>query len=125
MVLVKVLMKIGPSSITGMLVMSMASISPSWREVSPAESLRWRAKLLLPRFGLETAVLHPKSIFYIFLGQLSLYSKRRGPEASQGPHKASGRSHGGPCPVALWATGGPPPVFLFFSIVHIFNKKSP
>ena len=35
MVLVKMLMKIGPPMMRGSLVMSMASISPSRREVSP------------------------------------------------------------------------------------------
>jgi hypothetical protein len=37
MVLVKMLMKIDPLSMRGSLVMMMASISPSRREVSPAE----------------------------------------------------------------------------------------
>jgi hypothetical protein len=50
MVLVKMLMKIGPPSMSGTLVMTMASISPSCGEVSPAESLRWRAKVLLLLF---------------------------------------------------------------------------
>jgi hypothetical protein len=66
MVLVKMLMKIGPPSMGGSLVMSMATISPSRREVSPAESLRRRAKVLLPKFRLETAVQHPESLLYIF-----------------------------------------------------------
>jgi hypothetical protein len=50
----------------GSLVMSMASISLSQREVSPAESLRQRAKGLLPKFRLETVALHPKSLLIIF-----------------------------------------------------------
>jgi hypothetical protein len=59
MVLVKMLLKIGPPTLRGSLVMLMASISPSRREVSPTESLRRRAKVLLPRFRLETATLRP------------------------------------------------------------------
>ena len=60
------LMKIGPPTVRGFLVMTMASISPSKRDVSPAESLRQRAKVLLPKFGLETMALHPKSLLLIF-----------------------------------------------------------
>jgi hypothetical protein len=40
MVLVKMLMEIGPLPMRGALVMTMAMISPSRREVSPAEQLR-------------------------------------------------------------------------------------
>jgi hypothetical protein len=61
MVLVKMLMKISPPTMRGSLVMSMAMISPSRREVSPAELLRRRAKVLLPWFRLETAALRPES----------------------------------------------------------------
>jgi hypothetical protein len=66
MVLVKMLMKIGPPMMRALLVMSMASISPSRREVSPAESLRRRAKVLLPRIRLETVVLRPENLLLIF-----------------------------------------------------------
>jgi hypothetical protein len=66
MVLVKMLMEIDPLSMRGSLVMTMASISPSGREVSPAEQLRRSPRLLLPRFRLETAALHPESSLLIF-----------------------------------------------------------
>jgi len=66
MVLVKMLMKIGPPMMRGSLLMLMATISPSRREVSPAESLRRRAKVLLPKFCLETVAHHPESLLYIF-----------------------------------------------------------
>ena len=39
---------------------------PSRREVAPAESLRWRAKVLLRNFCLETVALHPESPLLIF-----------------------------------------------------------
>ena len=64
--LVKMLMEIEPLSMRGSLVMMMASIPPSQREVSPAESLRRRAKVLLPKFRLEKAALHPESLPLIF-----------------------------------------------------------
>ena len=66
MVLVKMLIKIGPPMMRGLLVMTMASIPPSRREVSPTGSLRRRAKVLLPRFHLETAALRPESFLQIF-----------------------------------------------------------
>ena len=44
-----------------LLVMMMTMVSPSGREVPPAESLHRRAKVLLPKFCLETVALHPES----------------------------------------------------------------
>jgi hypothetical protein len=66
MVLLKTLMEIALPKMRGLLVMTMASISSSGREVPPTESLRRRAKVLLPKFRLETAVLHPESPLLIF-----------------------------------------------------------
>ena len=65
MVLVKMLMEIDPLPMRELLVMMMASIPPSQREVSLAEQLRRSPRLVLPRFCLETAVLHPKSSLLI------------------------------------------------------------
>ena len=66
MVLVKMLMEIDPLSVRESLVMTMASIFPSGREVSPAEQLCRSPRLVPPRFRLETAVLRPKSFLMIF-----------------------------------------------------------
>ena len=66
MVLLKRLMKITPPKMGEWLVMVMTMVSPSGREVPPAESHRQRAKVLLPKFCLETASLHPKSPLLIF-----------------------------------------------------------
>ena len=60
MVLVKMLMEIALPKMGECLVMIMTMISPSGREVPLAESLRQRAKVLLPKFRLETAVLRPE-----------------------------------------------------------------
>ena len=49
-----------------LLLMMIMIISPSGREVPPAESLRRRAKVLLPKFHLKTAALHPESPLLIF-----------------------------------------------------------
>ena len=66
MVLLKRMMKITPPKMGEWLVMMMKMISPSEREVPPAESAHRRAKVLLPKFRLETAALHPESPLLIF-----------------------------------------------------------
>ena len=65
MVLVKMLMEIDPLSMRGSMVMTMVTISPSRRDVSPAEQLRRSPRLVLPRFHLKTAALHPESFLMI------------------------------------------------------------
>ena len=67
MVLVKMLMEIDPLPMRGSLVMTMAMISPSWREVSPAEQLRQSPRLVPPRFRLVAAESRPESLIMIFL----------------------------------------------------------
>ena len=62
----KMLMEIDPLSMRRSLVMTMASISPFGREVSPVEQLRRSPRLLLPRFRLEMATLYPESSLLIF-----------------------------------------------------------
>ena len=60
------LMEIALPKMGELLVMTMTMISLSGREVPPAELLRWREKVLLPKFHLETAVLHPVSFLLVF-----------------------------------------------------------
>ena len=93
MVLLKMLMEIGPPTMGRILVMTIDSISPSQREVSSMESPHRRAKVLLPKFRLETATLHPESpILIIFLGQKTLCTRRWALEVGQGPHYPPGRT---------------------------------
>ena len=66
MVLVKMLMKIDPLPMRGSLVMTMAMISPSQREVSPAEQLCRSPRLFPPRFRLVVAESRPESFLIIF-----------------------------------------------------------
>ena len=66
MVLVKMLMEIGPLPMRGALVMTMAMISPSRREVSLAEQLCRSPRLVLPRFCLVAAEFRPVSLLMIF-----------------------------------------------------------
>lgn len=86
MVLLKMLMEIALPKMGELLVMMMTMISPSGREVPPAESLRRRAKVLLPKFRLEAVALHPESIIVNFLGQNHLYTRRWAPEVGLGEH---------------------------------------
>ena len=66
MVLVKMLMEIDPLPMRGSLVMTLVMISPSRREVSPAEQLRKSPRLIPPRFRLVAAEFHPVSLPTIF-----------------------------------------------------------
>ena len=66
MVLVKMLMEIDPLPMRGSLVMTMVTISPSQREVSPAEQLRPSARLVPSRFRLVAAEFLPESLLIIF-----------------------------------------------------------
>ena len=72
------LMEIALPKMGELLVMMMTMISPFGREVPQAESLRWRAKVLLPKFRLEMATLRPKSLLLIFLGQNDQYTRKMG-----------------------------------------------
>ena len=62
MVLVKMLMDVDPLPLIG----SMVMISPSQREVSPAEQPRRSPRLVPPRFRLVAAEFHPVSLPMIF-----------------------------------------------------------
>ena len=66
MVLVKMLMEIDPLPMRGSMMMTMVTISPSRRDVPPAEQLRWSPRLVPPRFRLDMAALRPKSFLMIF-----------------------------------------------------------
>ena len=61
----KMLMEIDPLPMRGSLVMMLVMISPSRREVSPAEQLRRSPRLVLPKFRLEMAALRPESFLLI------------------------------------------------------------
>ena len=66
MVLVKMLMEIDPLPMRGSLVMTLVMISPSRREVSPAEQLCQSPRLIPPRFRLVPAEFRPVSLPTIF-----------------------------------------------------------
>ena len=66
MMLLKMLIEIALPKMKRLLVITVMMISPSGREVPPAESLCRRAKVLLPKFRLETVTLHHESPPFIF-----------------------------------------------------------
>ena len=66
MVLVKMLMEIDPLPMRGSMMMTMVMISPSQRDVSPAEQLRRSPSLVPPRFRLVVAEFLPESLLMIF-----------------------------------------------------------
>ena len=69
----KMLMEIDPLPMKGSLVMTMAMISPSQREVSPAEQLRQSPRLVPPRFRLVAAESRPESLLMIFFSDERLH----------------------------------------------------
>src|SRR3990170_9022883 len=95
MVLLKMLMEIGLPKMKGLLVMTMASISPSGREVPPAESLRRRVKVLLPKFRLETAAHRPESLLYIFFRSNALIYQKMGARSGPGAPRGTRARLGG------------------------------
>ena len=66
MVLVKMWMEIDPLLMRGLMEMTMAVISPSRRDVSPAEQLRQRPRLIPPRFRLVATEFLPESLLMTF-----------------------------------------------------------
>ena len=94
MVMSKMLMKITLPKMGELLVMMMTTISPSGSEVPPAEWLRQRAKVLLPKFRLEAVVVRPEILSPIFLGQNHLYTRRWASEVGRGGHNPPGRAWG-------------------------------
>ena len=123
--MLKMLMEIALPKMGELLVMMMTMISPFGREVPPAESLRRRAKVLLPRFRLKTAALCPESPPLIFPGQNDLYTRRGAPEVGLGEHNPPG------CTWAPWrAQVGcahlvGPFWYLFAPKILIYSIKNP
>ena len=72
MVLVNMLMEIGPLPMSGALVVTMAMIYPSRREVSPAEQLCQSPRLVPPRFRLVAAESRPERFLLIFFSSKDL-----------------------------------------------------
>ena len=104
MLLVKMLMEIDPLSMRASLVMTMASISPSRREVSPAEQLRRSPRLVLPHGG---GVLSRELAYDFFLDERLHIAKDGHQRAAKGPIWHGGAPRGVGCAPTLVARWGP------------------
>ena len=94
--MVKMFMKIDPLPMRG----SMVMISPSRREVSPAEQLRRSPRLVPPRFCLVAAEFRPVSLLMIFSRVKSFIQHKmgtggpiRGPGDRGTPSRGGGALH--------------------------------
>ena len=106
----------------GALVMMMMMISPSRREVSPAEKVRQSPRLVPPRFRLVAAESRPERLLMIFFLDERLHIEEDGHRrANRGPTR-QGRALGvgrAPTLVDRW---WPPDVFLPLGIFYYFQK---
>ena len=92
--MVNILMEIDPLSMRGSLVMTMVMISPSRREVSPAEHLCRSPRLVPPRFCLEMAALRPESFLMIFSKAKDTLYQKMGIGGFQVAHEAGAHPGG-------------------------------
>ena len=97
--MLKMFMKNGLPKMRGLLVMTMALISPSGREVPRRNRSVGGQKCSCPKFRLETAVFHPESPLLIFSRSKYLKYEKMGtgggPRWPQ-PIRASPRGPGAP-----------------------------
>ena len=100
----------------GALVMTMVMISPSGREVSPAEQPCRSSRLDPPRFRLVVAESRPEKFLSIFSHQKTSYRRRWTSESHQGAHEVGGR------PPPSWAGWGPPGLPLWWGFFFFYFK---
>ena len=125
MVLVKMLMEIDPLPMRGSMVMTMVTVSPSRRDVSPAEQLRQSPRLIPSRFCLVAAEFCPRRWLMIFSHRNTPYNRRWSPEGHQGAHEVGGAPRGVGRTPTLVGRVCPPGEFLSLSIFYIFWKCLP
>ena len=116
MVLVKMLMEIDPLSMRGSMVVTMAVVSPSQRDVSPIEQLRRSPRLVLPRFRLKTAALRPESFLMIFFQGDRLHIAKDG---HRRPVRGAMRQGAHPHPRGSWV----PPSGASFTQYFLYTLK--
>ena len=87
----KKLMEIDPLSMRESLVMTMASISPSQRDVSPAEQLRQSPRLVPPRGG---GVSSEKMAYDFFLIERHHIAEDGHRRLASGPTRSGGAPSG-------------------------------
>ena len=110
-----------PLPMRGVLVMTMVMISPSQREVSPAEQFRQSPRLVSPRFRLVAAEFRPRRWLVIFSSSKDFISQKMDMGGPPGGPRGRGRAQGGRArPSPSWAGCGPPGELLALSIFYIF-----
>ena len=102
--------------------MTMAVISPSRREVSPAEQLHQSPRLVPPRFRLVVVEFHPRRWLMIFSHQNTPYSRRWSPEGHQGAHEVGGAPMGAGCTPHPRGQGVAPLVNFLHSVFFIYSE---
>ena len=113
-----------PLLMRGVLVMTMAMISPSEREVSPVEQLRQSPRLVPPRFRLVAGESRPKILLMIFLRTKYFIQQKMatgGPIG--GPRGRRARPGGRARPPPSWAGCGPPGEVLALSTFFIYLEN--
>ena len=120
MVLVKMLMEIDPLPMRGLLVMMMVMISPSRREVSPAEQLCRSPRLVSPRFCLVAVEFLPESLLIIFFSDERLHIAKEGHQRATRGAMRQGRPGGRarPHPRGRWVA---PLGYFFRPIFFIYS----
>ena len=104
----KMLMEIDPLPMRGLMVMTMVTISPSRRDVSPAEQLPRSPRLVPPRLRLETVALRPGSFLMIFSRAKDTLYQKMGIGGLPGGPRGRGCTQGYDAPSTLVDSGWPP-----------------
>ena len=111
------LMEIDPLPMRGSMVMTMVMISPSRRDVSPAEQLRPSPRLVPQRFRLEKAVLHLESFLLLFSRAKDTLYQKMGIGGLPGGPRGRGRAlH----PRGLWVA----PLWWFLRPIFLIYSKT-
>ena len=123
MVLLNMLMEIGLPKMRGLLVMTMASIFPSGREVPRRNHSTGGQKYSCPSSASRRRRSTPKVFSLFFLGKNDLYTRRWAPEVDRGEHNPPGHAQVGCGHLVspLWYLLAP--IFLKYSI-KILRKVS-
>ena len=115
------LMEIDPLLMSGSLVMMMVIISPSRREVSPAEQLRRSPRLVPPRFRLVAAEFRPVSLPMIFLKVKAMIQQKMDAGGPPGGPGDMGRALQGGRPLSPGQGVGP--LAYFFRLEILIKSK--
>ena len=115
----KMLMEIGPLPMRGSMVMTMVMISPSQRDVSPAEQLRRSPRLVSPRGG---GVSSRKLVSDFFQGKRLHIAEDGHWRTARGPMRQGARPGGRARPHPHGQGVAPPLELLALYIFYIFWK---